>query len=102
VVGIVFLGFPLHSPGQPSIDRAEHLADVDVPMLFLQGTRDEMADASLIESTVAALGTRATLRWVQDGDHSFHVRARSGRDDAQVMNDALDVMHDWIERLLER
>jgi uncharacterized protein len=101
VAGLVFLGFPLHPAGKPSIERAEHLAAVKVPMLFVQGTRDELADVSLIESTVGALGARATLHWVQDGDHSFRVPARSGRDPSQVLDGMFDAIERWLERVLE-
>jgi predicted alpha/beta-hydrolase family hydrolase len=100
VVGLVFLGFPLHSAGKPSIERAQHLAAIKVPMLFVQGTRDEMADVTLIESTVAALGAHATLHWVQDGDHSLRVSARSGRDPAAVMDGVYDTIQRWIERVV--
>jgi predicted alpha/beta-hydrolase family hydrolase len=102
VIGLMFLGFPLHPAGKPSIERAQHLAAVKVPMLFMQGTRDEMADVTLIESTAGALGTNTTLHWVRDGDHSFRVRAASGRSDAQVFDEVLDALRDWIEALLER
>jgi uncharacterized protein len=101
VVGLVFLGFPLHPAGKPSIERAQHLAAIRIPMLFVQGTRDEMADVSLIESTVGALGAQATLHWVQDGDHSFRVPARSGRDPSQVLEGVFDAIQRWIERVLE-
>jgi len=102
VVGLLFFGFPLHPAGKPSIDRAEHLARVKVPMLFVQGTRDELADAGLIEPTVEALRDSATLHWVPEGDHSLHVPARSGRSDAQVLSTALDAARRWIERIVER
>ena len=102
VVGLLFFGFPLHPAGKPSIDRAQHLAGVKVPMLFVQGTRDEMADAGLIEPTVEALRATATLHWVPEGDHSLHVPAKSGRSDDQVLNTALDAAQHWIERIIER
>jgi predicted alpha/beta-hydrolase family hydrolase len=102
VAGLVFLGFPLHPAGKPSIERAQHLAQIGIPMLFVQGTRDELADVSLIESTVAALGRRATLLWVPDGDHSFKVPARSQRKPAEVLDAVFDAVHDWVERILER
>jgi predicted alpha/beta-hydrolase family hydrolase len=101
VAGLVFLGFPLHAAGKPSIERAQHLAAIKIPMLFVQGTRDEMADVSLIESTVGALGARATLHWVQDGDHSFRVPARSGRDPSQVLDGVFNAIQRWLERVLE-
>ena len=102
VVGLLFFGFPLHPAGKPSIDRAQHLAGVKVPMLFVQGTRDELADAGLIEPTVEALRSTATLHWVPEGNHSLHVPAKSGRTDEQVLNTALDAARDWIERIIER
>jgi len=102
VVGLMFFGFPLHPAGKPSIDRAQHLAGVKVPMLFVQGTRDELADAGLIEPTVEALRATATLHWVPEGDHSLHVPAKSGRTDAQVLDTALDAARAWVERILER
>ena len=102
VVGLVFLGFPLHPAGKPSIERAQHLAAIKVPMLFVQGTRDEMADVSLIESTVGALGPRATLHWVPDGDHSLRVPARSQRDPQQVLDGVFDAIQRWIEGVVER
>src|SRR5205823_14484277 len=84
VRGLVFLGFPLHPPGQPSEERAKHLFDVQIPMLFLQGTRDDFATLPLIEAVCKQLGERATLKLFQDADHSFHVPARTGRKDAEV------------------
>jgi hypothetical protein len=102
VVGLLFFGFPLHPAGKPSIDRAQHLAGVKIPMLFVQGTRDELADAGLIEPTVEALRGTATLHWVPEGDHSLHVPAKSGRSDAQVLSAALDAARDWLERIVER
>ena len=101
VVGLAFLGFPLHPTGKPAIDRAQHLADIKIPMLFVQGTRDDMADAGLLEPIIDTLRPRATLHWVSDGDHSFHVPAASGRNDGQVMATALDALHDWAQRLIE-
>ena len=99
VRGLAFPGFPLHPAGKPSIGRADHLDAVDVPMLFLQGTRDELADLSLLQPVVARLGERATLHLVDDADHAFHVRARSGRNDAQVLDDMLDTLAEWARRL---
>jgi predicted alpha/beta-hydrolase family hydrolase len=96
VRGLAFLGFPLHAPGRPSDERAQHLRDIEVPMLFLQGTRDEFADLPLLEPAVEKLGPRATLRTFQDADHSFHVPARSGRTDAQVRAQMLDVLVEWM------
>jgi predicted alpha/beta-hydrolase family hydrolase len=99
VRGLVFLGFPLHPAGKPSDERAAHLADVAVPMLFLQGTRDELADLDLLQPLVARLGARATLATFADADHSFHVPARSGRKDAQVLADVLDRASEWMRGL---
>lgn len=92
VRGLVFVGFPLHPAGRPSDERAAHLVDVAVPMLFLQGARDELADTALLQALVERLGERATLKLFTDADHSFHVPARSGRKDAEVMEEMLDVV----------
>jgi predicted alpha/beta-hydrolase family hydrolase len=97
VRGLVFVGFPLHPAGKPSTDRAKHLAEVKVPMLFLQGTRDALAELPLLEPTCKALGKRATLKLFADADHSFHVPARSGRKDAEVFAELLDVTAVWIK-----
>ena len=96
VRGLAFLGFPLHPAGKPSSDRAEHLADVHIPMLFMQGTRDSLAEVALIEPVVKRLGALATLHLVDGADHSFHVLARSGRNDREVMNEILDAFAAWI------
>ncbi len=96
VRGLVFFGFPLHAAGKPSDERATHLADVRVPMLFLQGTRDELAELALLKPMVNALGDRATLEVFEDADHSFHVPARSGRKDAQVLSQVLDAFARWV------
>ena len=96
VRGIAFLGFPLHPPGRPSDERGKHLFDVDVPMLFLQGSRDEFAGLELLEPLVDRLGARAALKVFADADHSFHVPARSGRKDAEVRAELLDALADWI------
>jgi uncharacterized protein len=95
--GIVFLGFPLHAPGRPSSDRAEHLEGVAVPMLFLQGTRDALADLDLLRPVVQRLGRRASLHVVEDADHSFHVPKRSGRSDGEVLDELGNVTADWIK-----
>jgi uncharacterized protein len=95
VRGLVFLGFPLHAPGKASADRGAHLADVRVPMLFLQGTRDDFASLPLLQPLVTRIG--ATLRLFDDADHSFHVPKRSGRTDAQVFAELLDVTAGWME-----
>lgn len=96
VQGLVFFGFPLHPAGKPSDTRARHLADVKVPMLFLQGTRDGLADLALLRPVVERLGPRAALQVFEDADHSFHVRARSGRTDAQARAAMLDAVALWI------
>jgi len=95
VRGLIFLGFPLHPPKKPSVVRAEHLEAVRVPMLFLQGTRDELADMTLLESVIARLGSLATLQNIEAADHSFHVPARSGRKDADVLDTMLDSLSAW-------
>src|SRR5216117_8056 len=95
VRGLVFLGFPLHPPGRAGDQRAEHLAQVQVPMLFLQGTRDDFADLTLLKPLIKRLGQRATLHLVEGGDHSFHVLKRSGRTDADVMGEIADAIAAW-------
>jgi predicted alpha/beta-hydrolase family hydrolase len=96
VDGLAFLGFPLHPAGKPSSDRAEHLAEVHVPMLFLQGTRDNLAELRLLEPVVKRQGPSASLHTVEAADHSFHVLVRSGRNDNDVMNEILDTLAGWI------
>lgn len=95
VRGLVFVGFPLHPAGKPSDERAAHLADVHVPMLFLQGTRDELASLDLLQPVTQRLGERATLALFDDADHAFHVRARSGRSDVQTLDAMLDTTAAW-------
>lgn len=97
VRGLAFLGFPLHPPGKPSDDRAAHLFDVRIPMLFLQGARDDFANLDLLRPLVERFGERATLRLFDDADHSFHVPARTGRKDADVRREVLDVLADWMD-----
>ncbi len=96
VRGLVFFGFPLHPAGAPSVDRAKHLGDIKLPMLFLQGSNDALADLTLLKKTVKSLGTKSTLAVFADADHSFHVPARTGRKDAEVMAEILDTARDWI------
>jgi predicted alpha/beta-hydrolase family hydrolase len=96
VRGLVFVGFPLHPAGKPSTARATHLAKVRVPMLFLQGTRDALADLALVQAETTGLGARATLHVVDGADHAFHVLVRSGRTDAQVREELLDAMARWM------
>jgi len=95
VRGLVFLGFPLHPAGKPSTERATHLRDILIPMLFVQGTQDKLAEPALIGPVVSALGT-ATLHRVEAADHSFHVPARSGRTDREVMTEVLDTVAAWV------
>jgi len=96
VKGLVFLGFPLHPAKRPSLDRAQHLANIQIPVLLLQGTRDALAEPALIARVVASLGNRATLITIPDADHSFHVPARTGRTDAEVLADMCDTMAAWM------
>ncbi len=100
VRGLAFLGFPLHPAGKPSQDRAKHLFDVQIPMLFLQGTRDTLAALDQLEPLRQSLGPRGTLKLFPDADHSFHVPARSGRTDAQVRSDLLDALAAWIDGVI--
>jgi predicted alpha/beta-hydrolase family hydrolase len=99
VRGLAFLSFPLHPAGKPSQQRAEHLATVSIPMLFLSGSRDALAERALLEALVARLGARATLSLVEEADHSFHVPARSGRSDAQVLSEVLARLATWSDAL---
>jgi len=99
VRGLVFLGFPLHPPGKPSDDRAKHLFDIQIPMLFLQGTRDDFANLGLLEPLCKELGTRATLKLFRDADHSFHVPKSSGRTDSEVRDELLDAAAKWMETI---
>jgi predicted alpha/beta-hydrolase family hydrolase len=101
VRGIAFLGFPLHPPGRPSTERATHLFDIRIPMLFLQGTRDEFAACDLLAPLVARLGAGATLKLLADAGHSFHVPARTGRRDAEVRGEMLDALAAWIDTIVK-
>ena len=96
VRGLVFFAFPLHPAGKPSTERAAHLASVTIPMLFLQGAKDLLAERERLEQTVGGLGERATLRLVEEADHSFHVPARTGRTDADVLGEILDAAAAWM------
>lgn len=98
VGGLIFLGFPLHPAGQPSDERGAHLFDVRIPMLFLQGGNDKLAELRLLKPLVQQLGARATLQPFADADHSFHVPARTGRKDADVRAEMLGALVDWIVR----
>jgi uncharacterized protein len=100
VRGLAFLSFPLHPAGRPSADRAKHLSDVKIPMLFLQGTNDALAELEYLEPLIKRLGQRATLKLFQDADHSFHVPARSGRKDPEVRREILDALAAWAEKVI--
>ena len=95
VRGLIFFGFPLHPPGRPSTTRADHLTSVDVPMLFLQGTRDEFAQLDLLREVVGRLADRATLHLIEEGDHSFKVPKRTGKSESDVMNELADTVQQW-------
>ena len=99
VRGLVFVGFPLHPAGKPGAERAQHLRDVACPMLFLQGTRDDLADLALLRAAIAPLASRATLRVFDDADHAFHVRASSGQNDSQVREALADAIAEWAAHL---
>ena len=101
VRGLVFLGFPLHPPGRPDDKRAEHLARVTIPMLFLQGTRDEFADLELLRPVVKRLGDRAALHLVESGDHSFKVPKKSGRSEGDVMGELGSAIVTWFQKRVE-
>jgi uncharacterized protein len=96
VRGLIFLGFPLHPAKKPSIERARHLAEIRVPMLFLQGERDALGETAFVQQVVGELGDRATLRLFAGADHSFHVPVRSGRTDQAVLSDVCDALAAWI------
>ena len=99
VDGLVFFGFPLHAIGKPGSERADHLARVTVPLLFLQGSRDRLAALDLLAPVVERLGRRATLHVIQDADHSFHVPARTGRRDGEVVDELADQTARWAAEL---
>jgi uncharacterized protein len=100
VAGLAFIGFPLHPAGRPSRERGQHLFDVQIPMLFLQGTRDTLAEREQLEPLIKGLGPRAVLKQFADADHSFHVRARSGAADSQIRAELLDTLSAWIDSLI--
>jgi predicted alpha/beta-hydrolase family hydrolase len=102
VRGLAFLGFPLHAPGKPSDERGEHLSRVEIPMLFLQGSRDEFATLDLLQPLIERLAPRATLKLFEGADHSFHVPARTGRRDSDVMAELVAQLADWIGRSIVR
>jgi predicted alpha/beta-hydrolase family hydrolase len=99
VKGLIFFAFPLHPAGKPSDTRAAHLDEIRVPMLFQQGTKDLLAERALLEGVVARLGAGATLKLIDDADHSFHVPAKSGRKDPEVLAEFLDTAAAWIAAL---
>ena len=99
VHGLAFFGFPLHPAGKPSSERAKHLTEVHVPMLFLQGTRDGLAELKLLEPVIKGLGPLASLHPVEGADHSFHVLVRSGRNDREVMEEILDAFVAWVDKI---
>ena len=96
VRGLAFIGFPLHPPGKPGVERAEHLSRVDVPMLFVSGDRDALAELELLKGVVASLGERAVLHLVAGADHSFNIAAKSGRAAGEAEAEALDALAAWI------
>lgn len=100
VRGLVFLGFPLHASGRPGSERATHLRDVNLPMLFLQGTRDTLADLALVRPLCESLGARAQLHVVDGGDHSFNVLKSSGRSDDAVQDELADATAAWMDAVL--
>jgi predicted alpha/beta-hydrolase family hydrolase len=95
VLGLAFLGFPLHPAKKPSNERAQHLFEVRTPLLFLQGDRDELADLSLLQPLVEQLGPRATLKLIPNANHSYKVPARAGRSEAQIMSELVGTLDDW-------
>lgn len=99
VMGLAFLGFPLHAAKKPSSERAEHLAGIAIPMLFLQGTRDGLADLGYLKPVIAALGTKATLHEIEGGDHSFAVLKKSGRSNEEALTEVLDTLAAWIDEV---
>ena len=101
VRGLVFVGFPLHPAGKPSVDRADHLGDIAQPMLFLQGTRDRLADLSLLQPVLDSLGARAELHLVTDGDHSFQVLKRTGRSEREVSRELAGTIAGWVDKVLK-
>ncbi|HXE81861.1 MAG TPA: alpha/beta family hydrolase [Gemmatimonadales bacterium] len=97
VRGLVFFGFPLHPPGRPGVERAEHLSAIEIPMLFLQGTRDEFATLDLLQGVVKRLGSRATLHLIEEGDHSFKVPKRSGKTESDVLEELATTIQQWAD-----
>jgi uncharacterized protein len=100
VKGLVFFGFPLHPAGRPSSERGKHLFDVHIPMLFLQGTRDALGDLGFLQPLCTQLGRWATLKLLQEADHSFHVLVRSGRTSNEIRREMLDTLDDWMDQIV--
>jgi predicted alpha/beta-hydrolase family hydrolase len=99
VRGLVFLGFPLHPPGTPSDNRAKHLFEVNIPMLFMQGTRDELAQLELLQPLIERLGPRATLKLFEQANHSFHAPQRTGPKDSEIRTEMLDTLEAWTKKV---
>jgi uncharacterized protein len=99
VKGIIFFGFPLHAPGRPSSDRSEHLFVINIPMLFLQGTRDKLADLNLLKPVIKKLKSKAELHIIDGADHSFHVLKSSGRTDEQVIEELAKLTQEWVKKI---
>jgi predicted alpha/beta-hydrolase family hydrolase len=102
IKGIIFFGFPLHAPGKPSNDRAEHLYSVNIPMLFLQGTKDKLADLDLLRAVIKKLGNKVKLQIFEGADHSFHVQKSSGKTDQDILNELSGESREWISQQLSR
>ena len=96
VRGLIFFAFPLHPPAKPGLERAEHLSEIKIPQLFLQGSRDEFAQLDLLQATVDHLGELTTLKLLDAADHAFHVPAKTGRKDPEVLGEALDTARAWM------
>jgi uncharacterized protein len=101
VKGLVFFGFPLHAPGKPSIDRADHLYNVKIPMLFLQGTRDKLAALDLLQPVITKIGEKGSLHKIEGADHSFHLLKSSGRSDEEVLKEMAVRVRVWVEKLIK-
>ena len=102
VKGLVFFGFPLHPPNRPGTNRGEHLTKVSQPMLFLQGTRDTLADLQLLQPICADLGTRVALHVIDGADHSFHVLKSSGKNDAAILTELAQTTASWVDKECQR
>jgi uncharacterized protein len=102
VAGLIFFGFPLHPPNRPDAKRADHLAKVTTPMLFLQGTRDNLADLTLLKPVCAKLGSLSTLHIIENADHSFHMPKTSGKTDADVLRELAETTVSWAQQIKEK